>query len=68
MVEGPLHDDVPFATHPSVGDTVGFVGFEVGTDEGVRDGLVVGTSVGESDSNASERWSMRGAAQPIIDI
>jgi hypothetical protein len=47
IVEGPLHDDVPFATHPSVGDTVGFVGFDVGIEVGVRDGLEVGTSVGE---------------------
>ena len=55
VVEGPEHDDVPRATQPSEGATVGFVGFDVGIEVGVNEGWVVGTSVGALDSNTSLR-------------
>ena len=55
MEEGPEHDDVPLETQPKEGATVGFVGFDVGIEDGVRDGWVVGTSVGAFDSNTSLR-------------
>ena len=37
-VEGPEHDDVPRATQPREGATVGFVGFDEGTEDGVNEG------------------------------
>ena len=55
VVEGPEQDDVPLATQPREGATVGFVGFDQGTEEGVNEGCVVGTSVGACDSKTSLR-------------
>ena len=55
MEEGPEQDDVPRATQPNEGATVGFVGFDVGIEVGVNEGCVVGASVGAFDSNTSLR-------------